>query len=78
MILEVIFRGAFSSIEFVNRDSMLVGASKEVPTVGESDLTAELDADLLECLECFLEHIHHADFISETNDNVEPRGVECQ
>jgi hypothetical protein len=29
---------------------MLVGACKEVPTVGESDLTAELDADFLKGL----------------------------
>ncbi len=50
---------------------MLVGAGKEVATVGESDFSAQLNADLLELLETSLENIHHADLVSETDNDME-------
>ena len=50
---------------------MLVGACEEVPAVGEADLSAQLDTDLLELLQAPLEHIHHAHFVSEADDDVE-------
>jgi hypothetical protein len=50
---------------------MLIGTSEEVPAVGESDLTAELDSNFLESLKILLEDIHHANFVSKTNNNME-------
>jgi hypothetical protein len=57
---------------------MLIGACKEVAAVGESDLTAQLDADLLELLEASLENIHHANLVSETYYDMETRGMESK
>lgn len=71
VVLESVLGWAIRSVEFVHRDGMLVGAGKEVATVGESDFTAQLNADLLELLETSLENIHHADLVSETNNDVE-------
>ena len=46
--------------------------------IGEPDLSAALDGYLLECLQTLLEHVHHSDFVCETNDNVETRWMKGQ
>jgi hypothetical protein len=43
-----------------------------VASVGEPDLAAQLDADLLELLETALEDVHHAHLVREAHDDVEP------
>ena len=46
--------------------------------IGEPDLSAALDGYLLECLQTLLEHVHHSDFVCETNNDVEPRRMKGQ
>ena len=71
MVLESVLGRAICGVELVHRDGVLIGAGKEVAAVGESDFTAQLNANLLELLETSLENIHHADFVSETDNDVE-------
>ena len=71
VVLERVLRGALSRIELVHRYGVLVGACEEVPSVGEPDLAAQLDADLLELLETALEDVHHAHLVREAHDDVE-------
>jgi hypothetical protein len=40
VVLKSIFWWALSSIEFVHRDGMLIGACEQMSTIGEPDLTA--------------------------------------
>lgn len=66
----------FTRVELVNMDVSLMSTSKEVTTVGELDLSASLDLDLMVHFQTLLEDIHHSDSVSETDDNMESRWVE--
>ena len=71
MIFKRVLGRALGRVELVHRYRVLIRACKEVPAVGEADLSAQLDADLLKLLQAPLEHIHHAHLVSETDHDVE-------
>lgn len=72
------FRRAFSSIELINTDIMLVSASKQVTSVRESDFSATFYWDFFESFQSLLEYVHHSNFVSKTNYNMETRWMESQ
>ena len=51
-------------------------AGKEVATVGEHDLTAQLNWQVLILLDRVSKHVHHPDSVEETHDNLEASWVE--
>lgn len=71
MVFERVLGRALGRVELVHRYRVLIRACEEVPAVGEADLPAQLDADLLELLQAPLEHVHHAHLVSETHHDVE-------
>ena len=68
--------GVLSSVEFVHIDLLLVGTSKKMTAVGESNLSAAFDSNCLKRLQTILEDIHHPHTISEANNNVETSWME--
>ena len=65
-----------SSVELVYIDVTLRSTSKEMTTIGESNLSATLDSNVMEWLKALLEHIHHSHSVGETNNDMESRRME--
>eukprot|EP00350_Pseudokeronopsis_sp_OXSARD2_P004233 CAMPEP_0170540080 /NCGR_PEP_ID=MMETSP0211-20121228/98_1 /TAXON_ID=311385 /ORGANISM="Pseudokeronopsis sp., Strain OXSARD2" /LENGTH=606 /DNA_ID=CAMNT_0010842351 /DNA_START=1922 /DNA_END=3742 /DNA_ORIENTATION=+ len=75
-LLEVVLAGLFGSVELVDAHLVLICAGEEVASIRKPDVPAALDGDLLEGLQVLRKHIHHADLVGETHDDVEAGGVE--
>ena len=73
---ELVVRRALACVEVVHDDRADLHASKQVTTIGENNLTARLDADVLVLLNRVLEHVHHSYSIVETNHDLEASWVE--
>ena len=73
---ELVVGRALACVEVVHDDRADLHASKQVTTIGENNLTARLDADVLVLLNRVLEHVHHSYSIVETNHDLEASWVE--
>ena len=76
MHAELIVRRALACVEVVHDDSSDLHACEQVSTVGEHDLTARLDADVLVLLDGVLKDVHHANSIVEADHNLEASWME--
>ena len=65
-----------TSVELVDVDVTLRSTGEEMTSIGESYLSTSLNSNMMEWLEALLEHIHHSDSISESNNDVESRRME--
>jgi hypothetical protein len=66
-----------TSVELVDVDIALRSTCEEMTTVRESNLSASLDSNVMKWFETLLEHVHHSHSISETNNDMESRRMEC-
>jgi len=62
-----------TSVELVDVDVTLRSTGKEMTSIGESNLSASLNSYVMEWFKALLEHIHHSDSISESNNDMESR-----
>ena len=74
--LEVLSDGG--GVELVYPDLLVVLAGEEMTTVGEHNLTALLDRQLLVLDKGTVQNVHHANLVAEADHDVESTGVERQ
>ena len=63
-------------VEVVDMDEVNEHAGEKVSTVGEDDLTARLDWQILVLLDRVCKYIHHANTVEEAYHNLETSWVE--
>ena len=76
MRLEGVIDRVLRRVEVVDVDEVDEHASEKVTSVGEHDLTALLDWQVLVLLDCVRKHVHHSNAIEESNDNLKTCRVE--
>lgn len=69
---------AFSCVELIDADIVLISACEQMASIWEPNLSTALDWDFLERFQALLKYVHHSDFICESNDDMEARGMESQ
>lgn len=63
-------------VELINIDGATVRDREKVTTMGELNLTAQLNLDILERYQILFKQVHHADTLIETDNKVETTGME--
>jgi len=72
-----VYSGAIGRVEFVDTDVVLVCTGEEMTSIERKRISLHPWWEFLESLK-LLENVHHSDFICETNNDVETRGMESK